>query len=114
MHSTPAAQVQSTDNATHHTALNESHTGSDGSDPGMRMRSQGYNPGWWGENIAYNYPNLSAVMAAWLASPGHCSNIMNSHFTQAGVAQSYDDPGLAQEAQVWGLMFDRLTLADLI
>ncbi len=34
-------------------------------------------------------------------------------FTQAGVAQNYDDPALAQQALIWGLMFDRLTLSPI-
>lgn len=34
-------------------------------------------------------------------------------FTRAGVVQNYDDPRLEQEARVWGLMFERLTLSPV-
>jgi len=63
-----------------------SHTGSDGSDPGDRIIREGYD--WWtyGENIAVNYPTVSAVMQGWLASEGHCRNIMNPAFQEIGAA----------------------------
>ena len=34
-------------------------------------------------------------------------------FTRAGVAQNYDEPAVAQGAQAWGLMFDKLTLSPV-
>jgi uncharacterized protein YkwD len=39
-----------------------------------------------GENIAGGQKNLEEVMEAWLASPGHCENIMNPNYTEVGVA----------------------------
>jgi len=39
-----------------------------------------------GENIAGGQKNLEEVMKAWLASPGHCENIMNPNYTEVGVA----------------------------
>jgi len=39
-----------------------------------------------GENIAGGQKNLNEVMEAWLASPGHCENIMNPNYTEVGVA----------------------------
>ena len=38
-----------------------------------------------GENIAYGYSNSESVMAGWMGSPGHRSNILNSNFTHMGV-----------------------------
>ncbi|MCG0278705.1 MAG: CAP domain-containing protein [Thermanaeromonas sp.] len=38
-----------------------------------------------GENIAAGYRNPEAVVAAWMASPGHKSNILNPAFTALGV-----------------------------
>ncbi len=63
-----------------------SHTGSDGSDPGDRIAREGYD--WWtyGENIAVNYPTVSAVMQGWLESEGHCRNIMDPAFEEIGAA----------------------------
>jgi len=39
-----------------------------------------------GENIAGGQRNLDEVMKAWMASPGHCENIMKSTYTQVGIA----------------------------
>ncbi|HET9644516.1 MAG TPA: CAP domain-containing protein [Burkholderiaceae bacterium] len=63
-----------------------SHTGSDGSDPGQRMLAAGYNWSTWGENIAAGYPSVASVVDAWMASPGHCANIMNANFKDIGLA----------------------------
>ncbi|SMB93507.1 uncharacterized protein, YkwD family [Thermanaeromonas toyohensis ToBE] len=38
-----------------------------------------------GENIAAGYRSPEAVVAAWMASPGHKSNILNPTFTRLGV-----------------------------
>ena len=64
------------------------HIGSDGSSPGDRITREGYD--WWtyGENIAVNYPTVSAVMQGWLGSDGHCRNIMNPAFEEIGAAYS--------------------------
>ena len=39
-----------------------------------------------GENIAGGQRTLDEVMKAWMASPGHCENIMKSTYTEVGVA----------------------------
>jgi len=39
-----------------------------------------------GENIAGGQRTLNEVMKAWMASPGHCENIMKSTYTEVGVA----------------------------
>ena len=39
-----------------------------------------------GENIAGGQESIEDVMAAWLASPGHCANIMSDKYTEVGVA----------------------------
>lgn len=38
-----------------------------------------------GENIAAGYSTPEAVVAAWMNSPGHRSNILNANFTAIGV-----------------------------
>jgi len=78
-----AANRHSKDMATHNFL---SHTGSDGSSPAGRIRQAGYTPSSWGENIAAGYSNISAVVSAWLKSPGHCANIMNPRFRHIGAA----------------------------
>jgi Cysteine-rich secretory protein family len=63
-----------------------SHTGSDGSSAGQRATAAGYVWQSWGENIAAGQPSVAAVMAGWMASPGHCANIMHERLRDIGVA----------------------------
>ena len=61
-----------------------SHTGSDGSQMRDRITDTGYRYRAIGENVAAGYSTVSDVMSGWLTSPGHCSNIMSSQFTEFG------------------------------
>src|SRR6186713_887558 len=61
------------------------HRGSDGSQPKDRVIRAGYHPRLTGENIAYGPESAEEVVAGWLASPGHCANIMDSRFQSIGV-----------------------------
>ncbi|MEU5175170.1 CAP domain-containing protein [Streptomyces sp. DSM 40868] len=88
---TKAAQDHSADMAAHQ---NMSHTGSDGSDPGLRITRAGYTWSSYGENVAYGYTTAEQVMAGWMASPGHRANILNCGFQEIGV-------GLAQPGSYW-------------
>ncbi|MBS3998671.1 MAG: CAP domain-containing protein [Hydrogenophaga sp.] len=63
-----------------------SHTGRDGRSPGQRVSAEGYSWRIAGENIAAGQTSVHAVMTAWLASPGHCENLMRSAYTEVGVA----------------------------
>lgn len=80
-----AAQAHSDDMHAH---ARMSHTGSDGSDPGERIRRTGYVPASWGENVARGYVGVDEVMAGWLGSDGHCANLMNASFTEFGGGES--------------------------
>lgn len=71
-----------------------SHTGSDGSSPGDRITSAGYDWRTYGENVAYGYPTAESVMAGWMSSPGHKANILNCAFKEIGV-------GLAKDGYYW-------------
>jgi uncharacterized protein YkwD len=62
------------------------HISLDGKTPGQRALSAGYNFAALGENIAAGQGTVSEVMAGWLASPGHCNNIMNGVYTDVAVA----------------------------
>lgn len=62
------------------------HTGSDGTSAGDRATAAGYIWSTWGENIAAGQPTVSSVVAGWMASPGHCANIMRERFRDVGVA----------------------------
>jgi uncharacterized protein YkwD len=61
------------------------HDNPDGLSPGDRLTAGGVNWTGWGENIARGQDNPAAVMNAWMNSPGHRSNILNSIFTHLGV-----------------------------
>lgn len=62
-----------------------SHTSLDGRSPGDRLLEAGYLWNIYGENIAYGYPTPESVMNAWMNSPGHRANILNSSFCDLGV-----------------------------
>lgn len=68
-----------------------SHRAKDGSDAGARVDRQGY--GWRnvGENIAAGQGSAKQAIAAWLASPSHCANLMNPAFTEMGAAYAVDE-----------------------
>lgn len=53
------------------------HTNPDGLDPTARAAAQGY-PLGAGENIAYGYADARAVVLGWMASAGHCRNLLGS------------------------------------
>lgn len=62
------------------------HTGSDGSTAAMRVDAAGYAWRSVGENIAGGPGSVGTVMDGWLASPGHCANLLSPAFTEVGVA----------------------------
>lgn len=64
-----------------------SHTGSDGSDIGMRLGRVGYAFCFGAENIATGQRSLGEVMAGWMASRGHRRNILHRSAQAVGVAR---------------------------
>lgn len=85
-----AAAAHSADQASRNVM---SHTGSDGSDGGVRMARQVSNVSAWGENVAYNFASLASVVDVWIKSPGHCRNLMSSKFSDVGMAVAYSPSG---------------------
>jgi uncharacterized protein YkwD len=63
-----------------------SHTGSDGTSAGTRATAAGYVWSSWGENIAAGQRSVADVVAGWMASDGHCANIMAPGFRDVGLA----------------------------
>ena len=61
------------------------HDNPDGKNPGARMTAAGYSGRTWGENIAKGQTTPAQVVAGWMDSDGHCSNIMNASFNLIGV-----------------------------
>ncbi len=62
------------------------HTSPEGHTPWYWFSKAGYQFIYAGENLAVNYMESDAVQNAWLNSPTHRANIMNSNFTEMGVA----------------------------
>ncbi|MEK1904648.1 MAG: CAP domain-containing protein [Pseudomonas sp.] len=67
-----------------------SHRDRDGRTPGDRAELAGYSGQQIGENIAAGHDSARAVVAGWLASPGHCANLMNPAFSELGAAYAVD------------------------
>lgn len=63
-----------------------SHDTPEGISFSQRLTTEGYTWRSAGENIAAGQTSVNSVMAAWLASEGHCRNIMNPGFTEVAVA----------------------------
>lgn len=62
-----------------------SHTGSDGSNGGQRIRRAGFVWTSWGENVAAGQRTPAQVVSAWMKSPGHRVNMINPTFAFVGV-----------------------------
>ncbi|MCA9707839.1 MAG: DUF4215 domain-containing protein [Myxococcales bacterium] len=69
-----------------------SHTNLMGEGPAARLMHAGYGWSTWGENIGAGYASPAAAVNGWLASDGHCANLMNPAFTELGVGY-YNAPG---------------------
>jgi uncharacterized protein YkwD len=55
-----------------------------------------------GENVAYGFPNGSAVVRAWMNSPPHRANILNRNYRQMAIAARQNSKGAWYVAQVFG------------
>ena len=62
------------------------HQGRNGSTPEQRVTRAGYPWAATAENVAAGPGTAEEVMAAWLARPAHCANIMGARYTDMGVA----------------------------
>jgi uncharacterized protein YkwD len=85
---TSAAYGHSRDMADHNYF---SHTSLDGRSLSDRINATGYVWSSIGENIAAGYGSIQAVVDGWIASDGHCANLMNPNFTQFGLACARND-----------------------
>jgi uncharacterized protein YkwD len=63
-----------------------SHTSLDGSTLAQRVSRAGYAWSLVAENIAAGQPSVQSVMASWIASDGHCANLMNPGLHDIGLA----------------------------
>jgi uncharacterized protein YkwD len=65
-----------------------SHQGTDGTRGGTRIQRAGYRWKTFGENIGQGYKTEKEMLDGWLASPGHCKNIMSKTYKEMGVARA--------------------------
>ena len=75
-----------------------SHTSPTYGSPFEMMKSFGITYRTAGENIAKGYASPEAVVNAWMNSPGHRANILNSTYTHIGV-------GYVASGNYWTQMF---------
>ncbi|MHC8367184.1 CAP domain-containing protein [Pseudomonas sp. ZT5P21] len=79
------------------------HKDRDGRTPGDRAELAGYSGQQTGENIAAGQDTVRKVVDGWVASPGHCANLMNPQYQELGAAYAVDpksDSGI-----YWTVMF---------
>ncbi|MHC8394348.1 CAP domain-containing protein [Pseudomonas sp. LB3P93] len=79
------------------------HKDRDGRTPGDRAELAGYNYQEIGENIAAGQDTPRKVVDGWLASAGHCANLMNPKFRELGAAYAVDPKSAA--GIYWTAMF---------
>lgn len=75
-----------------------SHTSPTYGSPFNMMKNFGITYRTAGENIAKGYSTPKAVVDAWMSSPGHKANILNSSYTHIGV-------GYVESGHYWTQMF---------
>ena len=80
------------------------HRGRDGSDAAQRAARRGYRWKAIGENIAAGQGDPAQAVAGWIASPGHCANLMDPAYTEmgAGYAVAPASRGKIYWTQVFG------------
>lgn len=83
------------------------HISPSGETPVQRIAATGYVPGPTvgyaiGENLAWGTLSLAtprAIVAAWIASPGHLANILESQYTETGIGVTPAVPASLGEGQ---------------
>ena len=64
------------------------HEGSDKSMPADRATRADYSWASVAENVAAGQTTAEEVVNTWLASPGHCANLMDPRYSESGVARA--------------------------
>ena len=62
------------------------HNSPSGKSPWVWFNQAGYHYLYAGENLAKDFGDTTRLMAAWMASPTHKDNVVNSKYTEIGVA----------------------------
>lgn len=61
------------------------HFAPDGTSPWVFFSRFGYKYQYAGENLARDFPDATAAVAAWMNSPSHRDNILNPHYREIGI-----------------------------
>lgn len=69
-----------------------SHTNPEGQSPFDRMKQAGISYSYAGENIAINQ-SVPAAETAFMNSPDHRANILNTNYSNTGIGVAYDKSG---------------------
>jgi uncharacterized protein YkwD len=77
------------------------HSGIGDGSPAERAKQAGYRSSVVGENIGWNYRDITAVMSGWMHSPGHRANILGG-YDQMGAAVAYGASGEPYWCAVFG------------
>lgn len=85
-----AAQAHSNDMAGQNSM---SHTGSNGSDPSVRISASGYQWRLYGEIVAAGQTTPQAVVNAWMNSPSHKAVILTAGLREFEAGLAYSDVG---------------------
>jgi uncharacterized protein YkwD len=75
------------------------HSFTHGADFASRISAVGFHWSSAGENIAAGFRTPAAVVRAWMASPGHCRNILSPSFLDVGTGVSLR--GVSGGAGTW-------------
>ncbi len=67
-----------------------------------RLAAAGYTWQAYAENIAMGQPSPASVVATWMRSKSHRSNILDATYTELGVGYSVDRSGQPYYVQVFG------------
>lgn len=62
------------------------HVSPEGIDSWHWFKEVGYNFTYAGENLAVDFSDSATVVSAWMNSPTHRANILDSHYTETGIA----------------------------
>lgn len=73
-----------------------SHTGSDGSNPGDRLLTEGYEFFSWSDNVLFGRSDAGSALDAFLGSTSHCASIMNPDM---------QDVGAGNVGNYWNILF---------
>jgi uncharacterized protein YkwD len=79
-----------------------SHSGSNGSNMGDRIKNAGYVFSSAGENVAYGFGDAAAVMSGWMNSEGHRQNILNPNYKEIGIGYAHGADGRLYWTQDFG------------